>query len=715
MFSLSNESATDPIKEKLLFDYISKHQGIHKSNLFKWFGSANKGLQLRKVFWRSVELKKQIFFHNKTKKIYFYDRSNFIIGKYFNKYKSKQGFVIEANKKLANKTFCIKPKNLTVHSFDQVLVKKQFKNRYIVCKIIEKNTQWISGKLKQLDSGIWIVVVHSFIMNEQVFIENDKNLSLVDGAIVQISYPSRNNENKITAKIHSIISANQSSQAEVIEICKKHEIRYEFDESIRKTSLLLIKNKERYKNFKQRRNLINDFFVTIDSSQSKDLDDAFCVTKKNEGVYNIKIAIADVSNYISYGDLIDQEAKLHACSNYFSNIVYPMLPKNLSNDICSLNCESEKFVIVCDVDYDVVKNSVIDYSLYHAKIKSKYQLCYSFVNKILEENRNENKELFSFIIDSYYLSKKINLKFLNRRHFTINRDELKISTDKDNNVTNIELKQGGKAENIIENFMMITNYCVADFMKKHNISGIYRKHEIIKKDNLIQAWNIISNIYPKTFTEHFTISNSSSQIYKSLHKHDEFLQTNYIPILVLLSFYETAYYSASSGSHFGLGIEIYCHFSSPIRRYSDLYVHYVISNFLYKKAGICIDESNLLNVNNDLSELCFNLNWAIRSSKQGERDFRKLQQAKYLQAQPSNKIYEGYISNIFRGRLYLSMNIYQGVVQPTDLGDELFIENQELKTLRGRNTNKQFTIGDKVKAVPKFININTGTVSWKLI
>ena len=348
---------------------------------------------------------------------------------------------------------------------------------------------------------------------------------------------------------------------------KQNSIRQGFSKNLIKYTKNLIKKKTHtHKDF-------TDIpFVTIDGDDSKDFDDAVW-SKNDKNQTKVMIAIADVSHYVSENDPLDVEAKKRGNSFYFPDRVIPMFPSEISNDICSLVPHKERKCIVVEVNFK--NDNLKDFKIHRAIIKSVARLTYSEVEEVYKKKNTKNKhfKLIASLFETYFMLKK---KSEERGKIFFNSDEYKIQmiSDKD---FKFKKKISLQSYYLIEEFMVLANSVIGNFLKKNKIKSLFRNHEKPSKEKINNLKKIIndSNI---NFSSNFQRQNDFNNFLKKIKKENLFFFNE-----ILLRSQSKAYYHENNKGHFGLSINDYVHFTSPIRRYSDLVVHRSVINAYFEK------------------------------------------------------------------------------------------------------------------------------------
>ena len=349
-------------------------------------------------------------------------------------------------------------------------------------------------------------------------------------------------------------------------VIKEHSLRQGFPKSLSFCIEKIRKKKSTlHKNFK------DIPFVTIDGEDSKDFDDAVWSENKNNKT-KIMVAVADVSFYIQKNDLLDIEAKKRGNSFYFPDRVIPMLPTEISNDICSLVPNEERLCVVIEIE--LTNNLVTNFDIHRAKIRSVGRLTYNQVDQVYYSKDTDNKyfKLISNLFESY---KILNIKSKQRNKINFETDEFEIISKFDNEFA-FKKKKRLESYRLIEEFMILANENVAKFLKNNKLNSIFRNHGRPSEEKICELKKILSdnNIYKK---EKFNTQKDFNRIMKKLNENNFFIYD------ALLRSQSKAYYFDRNEGHFGLSLDYYTHFTSPIRRYSDLQVHRDLTNFLFYK------------------------------------------------------------------------------------------------------------------------------------
>ena len=448
------------------------------------------------------------------------------------------------------------------------------------------------------------------------------------------------------------------------------------------------------KDIQNRVDFRNKNIFTIDGEDAKDLDDAVRVEKLNNGNYKLEVHIADVSYYVKENSLLDREALIRGTSIYMLARVIPMLPRELSNGICSLNEGEDRFTLSCIMEIDK-KGNVISGEVVKGIINVTKRMSYNDVQTILDGQEGIIDKYKSYIQEfknMEELAKILKAKRMEQGYLNLDIPESKIGLDIDGKVISVGKYETSFANEIIEQFMLTANETIAEKFYWLQAPFIYRVHE--KPDiEKVQELNKFlfnfglkikankDNIYPKEFAK---------ILEETKGKAEEKVVSN-----LVLRTLKLARYESENKGHFGIASKYYCHFTSPIRRYPDLFIHRVISKYLEENYDV---SENWIEEHQKQAE-----NRAKQSSEREkiatkvEREAQDLKKAEYMESRIGEE-YEGIVSSITSFGMFVELeNTIEGLIRFEDLGDEYFIYDEDKKQLIGEKSNKVYKIGDKVR------------------
>lgn len=435
--------------------------------------------------------------------------------------------------------------------------------------------------------------------------------------------------------------------------------------------------------------------VTIDSEDAKDLDDACFVKKIPNGNYVLSVFIADVSHYVKDGTNLDKEAVARGTSVYIPGTVIPMLPKKLSNGICSLNAGVKRLALGVDIVID--SNGKVENSeVYKAVIKVAKKMSYEKVYKVLkrsdEQVLEEYKEFIDDIDTMSELAKILYKKRKKEGSIDFDIPETKVYLNEDGNVEDIKPYPINEANKIIEEFMLVTNMVIAEKFFFLEMPFIYRIHEKPDEERL-REFNEILNNYNRSIK---SVKNIHPKVLADIVDSIEDEQEKETISNLMLRTLKIAKYSNECLGHFGLAARYYTHFTSPIRRYPDLFIHRVISEYLDNKGYI--DENRIAKFEKQAYRYSYSSSDAEKLATKIERDFVNLYEAMFMKKHINEEFENVTIASVTSFGIFVRLpNTIEGFVSFDSLpGNDYYIYDDKKKMLIGRNSSKTFKVGDKV-------------------
>ena len=501
-------------------------------------------------------------------------------------------------------------------------------------------------------------------------------------------------DKKAEGKIIEVLGGINEAGVDMLSLIKEYDLPSEFPKPVILEAKSK-KNKVDEKDIKYRKDLRKDIIFTIDGEDAKDLDDAVSVEKTENGNYILNVHIADVSNYVGEGSSLDKEALLRGTSIYMLGRVIPMLPRELSNGICSLNEGQDRLVISCTMEID--KNGkVIDSKIYKSVINVTRRMSYHDVQAILDNSDEVIVEKYKEYKENFKLMEELALILKNRRkeqgYLNLDIPESKIELDINGRVTNISKYETTFANEIIEQFMLIANETVAEKFYWLQAPFIYRVHEEPDLDKTRELNGFLYNfgLKIKIVNEKIYPNEFAKALEKVKGKEEEKVVSN-----LILRTLKVARYEAENKGHFGIASKYYCHFTSPIRRYPDLFIHRIISKYL--KCDYNVKESFVEEYSNKAEERAKASSEREKIATKVERDSQDLKKAEYMENK-IGEIYDGIVSSITNFGMFVQLeNTVEGLVRFENIGNEYFDYDENTKRLIGKRTNKIYKIGDKVK------------------
>ena len=428
---------------------------------------------------------------------------------------------------------------------------------------------------------------------------------------------------------------------------------------------------------------------TIDGADTKDIDDAISFEKDEKGNYVLGVHIADVSYYVKEGTEIDKEAYFRGTSVYLVDRVLPMLPHKLSNGICSLNENEDRFAMSCVMTIDNNGN-VIHSDIFPSIIKSRKKMTYECVNQILEENivPNGYEEFSDILLNMFELSKILRKKMVLRGYIEFESDEAKIIVDEKCHPIEIKRREQRSGEELIENFMIAANETVGSSIFYKNLPGIYRVHDKPDEKRLNEFLTFLSlRGYVVTGKNKITNSKDLQHILKQI---DNVPEEKILHDMAIRSQAKAVYSDINIG-HFGLGSKCYSHFTSPIRRYPDLILHRLLKEYNYNYSDEVISSNR-----ENLPTWC---EWTSKREQEAqncERDVDKMKKAEYMMDHVG-EVFEGIISSVQEFGIFVELeNTCEGLIRVENLKGDYYTYNRDMMALIGKRTNKRYTFGDKI-------------------
>jgi len=447
---------------------------------------------------------------------------------------------------------------------------------------------------------------------------------------------------------------------------------------------------------RKRRNLIGLTCFTIDPEDAKDFDDAVSIEKTENGGFLLGVHIADVDHYVNKNKHIDKQALSRGTSIYLPDRVIPMLPSKLSENLCSLKPDENRLALTVMIKIDAQGN-IIEYEIFESIIKSKARLSYESAEELIHSN-NKHTEISSSMKIMYKLSKILDKKRLDRGYIDFDVPEVKISLDRNGKVLDIQKKKRLSSHVLIEEFMLLANQCVAEYITKNKVPMIYRIHEtpddLKTKDFAMLA---------KTLNYKFDQNKSKDPKYIQRFLHKTNGQKNHVLLSqILLTCMQKAIYSTKNVGHFGLALNCYTHFTSPIRRYPDLIVHRILKNKFKNRMD---NLSEIAGIASEREQIAIKI----------ERESIKLKQVEFMKNKLGD-VFEGVISGVQPYGLFVELNdtLAEGLVHVSALKNDYYTFSEKQFALVGRRTKRKFQLGDSVKAQIVKVDSNKGQIDFIL-
>lgn len=602
-----------------------------------------------------------------------------------------------------------------------------------VIQIIKHENNTLVGTYKK-SRNFGFLVPDDKAVSEDIYIPKKKSAGAKNNQKVVVRIDKYSDGiNKAEGTVVEIIGGLDEAGVDMLSLIKEYKLPNEFPQSVIDEATS-ISQKLDESNIQKRVDLRNEEIFTIDGEDAKDLDDAVNVKKNDDGTYTLGVHIADVSYYVKSGSKLDKEAIKRGTSIYMMDRVIPMLPKELSNGICSLNENQDRFTISVIMKIDE-KGKVIDSDIFKSVIKTTRRMNYRDVNDIFQyvdlQNKKINDEIpeddikrindvakkYKNFIEHFLRMRELKNILKNRRdrNGSLNLDipESKIILDENGIAVDIKKYDYLESNEVIEQFMLTANETVAEKFYWLQAPFIYRVHEVPDIDKVDELNKFLFNlgykirgvkkddedsIHPKAF----------AQVLDEVKGKPEERVVSHLILRTL----KVAKYESENKGHFGIASKCYCHFTSPIRRYPDLFIHRVISSYL--KHNYNINEE--LRKKYEIEAVKYSESSSEREkiAQKVERDAEDIKKAEYMQDK-IGEIYDGVISSITQFGMFVELdNTVEGLIRFENMGNEYFIYDADRKTLMGENSKKIYKIGDRAKIEVIYADKITRKIDFKL-
>ena len=569
---------------------------------------------------------------------------------------------------------------------------------------IEGNT--VVGIFKNSRNFGFVIPDNKKVIGTDIFISKKdfKKAKNNQKVVVQVTkMPTK--DRKAEGKIVEVLGSVNQAGIDMMSLIREYDLPYEFPEAVKHEAENMEEEVSKSE-ISNRLDLRFEEIFTIDGEDAKDLDDAVQVKKTENGTYILGVHIADVSHYVREDSFLDREAIIRGTSVYMLDRVIPMLPVELSNGICSLNAGKDRLTLSVIMEID--KNGkVISSDIKKGIIKVTERMSYKGVQTVLDnydKNINEIEDENTRAIVKKYEKYKEHFKQMEelahilkeRREkagsLSLDIPETKVILDEDGYAIDITKYELCFANEIIEQFMLTANETVAEKFFWLEAPFIYRVHEEPDMENVTELNKFLFNFGYKVKCSKETVHPTAFE--EVLRKIKGTKEERIVSNLVLRTL-KVARYEAENLGHFGIASKYYCHFTSPIRRYPDLFIHRIISKYIEENYQLSDDE--IEKYRGQAEKYAKQSSDREKIAQKVERDSVDLKMAEYMQDKIGNE-YDGIISSITSFGVFVELeNTVEGLVRFADLGDDYFIYDEDRKTLLGERTKILYKIGDKMR------------------
>ncbi len=683
-----------------------------KEELAIQFGLEGKEIEVFYNILKDME-KEGIIIKTRNERYGLVEKMNLIVGKIEGNEKGF-GFLIPDDKTKEDVFIPAEDMNGALHG-DRVIVRitskglSGKKEEGEVIRILERANDTIVGTFESSNNFGFVIPDDSRIAYD-VFISksNFNGAKTNQKVVVEITrWPEkrRNPEGKIV----EILGYVGEKGTDILSIIKQFKLSEDFPAKVLNQASS-IEQTVSQEEIEKRVDLRNLNIFTIDGADAKDLDDAVSIEKLSNGNYKLGVHIADVSHYVKEKSPIDKEAYKRGNSVYLVDRVIPMLPKELSNGICSLNPNEDRLTLSVFMEID--KNgSVVDYKIVEGIIRSKARLVYDDVSDFLERDDKKALKNLEGVTEDLKIMEELSHILYEKRQkrgcIDFDFPEARIILDEDGIPIDVVKEDRRIADKMIEEFMLVCNETIAEHFYWADIPFLYRIHEEPDMEKIEEFNKFIHNfgysikgiqdIHPKEL--------------QLLTKEVKGKKEETLINTLLLRSLKKAKYSSEKDIHFGLAAEYYCHFTAPIRRYPDLQIHRIIKSYI--KGKLSSNEQDRLHVL--LPKVADHTSTTERTAEEAEREVEDLKKAEYMSTRIGN-VYEGIISSLTHFGMYVQLdNTIEGLVHFSNMIDDYYYFDEDKYYIIGEHTNKVYRLGDTVKIIVINTDLVKRTIDFMLV
>ncbi|MBF0555117.1 MAG: ribonuclease R [Nitrospirae bacterium] len=680
-------------KEKLSKYFTAKKKPVSFRDLGKEFCSSKKDYGILKKLLKQLASTGDIIVNRRG--LYGKSEEMSLVTGYFEAHKTGYGFVILETP--GQRDFFIPArKAMGAMDNDRVVARvENMKNREgRIIRIVERAHTKISGTLDFADDSWFLRPKHSTIPFD-VLIPNKHILNAEKGDMVVVEITQFNNENRPPiGKVVKKIDKPEDPKSEIEAVIDEFHLSRKFPKHILDAAKTL-PEAVTPEMFEGRRDLRGLNTVTIDGERAKDFDDAVSIEKTPAG-FKLYVHIADVSYFVPWDSVIDTEARERATSVYFPDRVLPMLPRKLSEDLCSLKPKLDRLTFTAELDFDDKRHRTAS-AFYPSVINSNERMTYTNVQKIIIDEDKKLRAKYNSLLQEFELMSLLckDLRQMRKKRGSLDFDlpEPEILLDMQGNLSNIIKTQRNFAHSIIEEFMIAANEAAAEYLTALGVPSLYRIHEepdIRKMDDIMKVVNCTISYKKAKITP--------ADFSKIIHKAAATPYEEVINYLILRSL-KQARYSPINVGHFGLASTCYTHFTSPIRRYPDLVVHRILRDTLNcDKSGKPDKNTGEKAVAQRLSDVAFNSSRRERVAEEAEREVIDAMRTWFMKDRVG-EVLDGKIAGMNSHGMKVRLNDYfvDGFLHISDMVDDYYVYEEGSLTIRGKNTNKTFSIGQAIQ------------------
>lgn len=573
-----------------------------------------------------------------------------------------------------------------------------------VVKVLKHNTTHIVGTFIQGKSKDVVFSDDEKYPQIRIYKGDSKNAKNNDKVWVELDMSSLETST-LRGKIIEVLGQANTPKAEQLSIIRSFNLIDQFSEKVKNCVKAINQNVDA-KNFKKRANYLEHKVITIDGEDARDFDDALSIQKTKNG-YTLFVHIADVSNYVVEDSALDKEAYQRGTSVYFPNMVIPMLPKKISNGVCSLSEGVNRLVLTVEIELDK-KFNVLGSSIKEGIINSSHRMTYTEVQNILSGDElliEKYRDVYDDIMLYQAISNKLKQDRRNRGEIRMNIPEPFILENSNGEIVSIEKRLQDESHQIIESLMILTNECVASTFFKLALPFVYRVHEKPDEERVERLSQILTNM---GVSNNLELDGDKPESYqKIMDKIKDSPKERALTMMVLRSMTKAKYAPTCLG-HFALASEFYCHFTSPIRRYPDLLIHRIIKEYIHSvpKQDIKLQFESVVERASEQSSK------TEKIAEQAEREVDDYKKAVYM-TKFLGEEFDGIVSGVQEFGIFVELdNGIEGLVRVNSLPMDQYVFDDLSLTLTGKQ--HKYSIGDSVRIVVANTNTHLRQIDFDL-